>query len=85
MKRRLSKKVVNFYVAEILWHLQLDKKLKTIGAVLYHCSNSSTEQIRHLKCPKESDTWCLCQKDILTEENRHKNASIRKVIKETLL
>ena len=57
-----------------------------IGAVLYHCSESSSEETRHLYYPKDKDTWCKWQKDKLTGENKYKEkVSIPKAIKETLL
>ena len=59
---------------------------KAIGAVLYHCSESSSEETRHLYCPKDKDTWYKWQKDKLTGENEYKEkVSIPKAIKERLL
>ena len=41
---------------------------KAIGAILYHCSNSSDgcEASRHLYCPKGADSWCKWQVDQTT-------------------
>ena len=59
---------------------------KAVGAVLYHCSESSSEETRHLYCPKDKGTWCKWQKDKLTGENKcNGKVSIPKAIKETLL
>ena len=44
---------------------------KAIGAVLYHSSDSSSEERRHLYCPKDNDTWYKWQKDKLTGENKN--------------
>ena len=37
---------------------------KAIGAVLYHYSESSSEETRPLYCSKDKDIWCKWQKDI---------------------
>ena len=59
---------------------------KAIGAVLYHSSDSSSEERRHLHCPKDNDTWYKWQKDTLTGENKYKEkVPIPKANKETFL
>ena len=59
---------------------------KAVSAVLYHCSESSSEETRRLYCPKDKATWCKWQNDKLTGENKYKEkVSIPKAIKETLL
>ena len=49
---------------------------KAIGAVLYHCSESASEEIHYLYCPKNKDTWCNQQKDKLTGENKYKEKGV---------
>ena len=59
---------------------------KAIGAVLYQCSERSSEEMRHLYYPKDNDTWCKRQKDKLTGEKKYQEkVPIPKAIKETVL
>ena len=90
-KGRLTDKIINIF--ENYYGMAIRQNTKTvpemrqaIGAVIYHCSESSSEETRHLYCPKDNDTWCRWQKDKLTGEGKHKEkVSIPKAIMETIL
>ena len=36
---------------------------KAIGAVLFHCSDAPSLEIRHQMCPRTADSWCKFQAD----------------------
>ena len=60
----------------------LPEMTKAIGAVLYQCSERSSEEMRHLYYPKDNDTWCKTQKDKLTgEKNTRKKCPFLKPLK----
>ena len=76
-KGRLTEKVINlsqnYYLMAIRKSTKTVPEMRTaIGVGLYHCSESSSEETRHLYCPKDKDTWCKWQKDKLAGENKYK-------------
>ena len=46
---------------------------KAIGAVLVHYSENESEELRHLYCPTNENTWCKWQHDRLTGNNTYKS------------
>ena len=42
---------------------------KTIGAVLFHCSEVADLETRHQMCPRTADSWCKYQADKLNNTN----------------
>ena len=48
---------------------------KSIGAVLYHCSDILDENIRHQFCPKNGDGWCKWQNDQLNKTKAKRKLS----------
>ena len=62
-KGRLIEKIINslqnYYGMAIRQNTKTVPEMrKAIGAVLYHCSESASEEIHYLYCPKDKDTWC---------------------------
>ncbi|MBY0580841.1 MAG: hypothetical protein K2P53_04080 [Rickettsiales bacterium] len=45
---------------------------KAIGAVLFHCSEASSSDVRHAMCPRTIDTWCKFQADKINKTNVYK-------------
>ena len=45
---------------------------KAIGAVLFHCTEFESPQMRHKFCPSGPDTWCKWQLDKLNGTNNYK-------------
>ena len=45
---------------------------KSIGAVLYHCSDISDESVRHQFCSKSGDGWCKWQNDQLSKTKTYR-------------
>ena len=90
-KGRLTEKIINllqnYYGMAIRQNAKTVPEMrKAIGAVLCHCSESSSEETHHLYCPKDKDTWCKWQNVKLTGENKYnEKLPIPKVIKEILL
>ena len=46
---------------------------KSVIATLMHNTNFDDAETRHRYCPKNIDSWCKNQKDILTEEKTYKD------------
>ena len=46
---------------------------KAIGAVLVHYSENESEELCHLYCPTNENTWCKWQHDRLTGNNTYKS------------
>ena len=62
-KGRLTDKIINLLQIHYGMAIRQNTKTvpemtKTIGAVLYHCFESSSEETCHLYCPKDTYTWC---------------------------
>ena len=45
---------------------------KAIGAVLFHCSEASSSDVRHAMCPRTFNTWCKYQADKINKTNVYK-------------
>ena len=45
---------------------------KAIGAVLFHCSEASSSDVRHAICPRTFNTWCKYQADKISKTNVYK-------------
>ena len=45
---------------------------RAIGAVLFHCSESESDERRHIFCPKTKDSWYRWQSDKLTGKSTYK-------------
>lgn len=45
---------------------------KSIGAVLYHCSDVADATLRHQFCPRTEDSWCKWQKDRLNNTDTYR-------------
>ena len=61
----------NFYGRAIRENTdQLYKMKKSIGAILWHCTNFKDKVFRHRFCPPGADSWCGFKKD---EANETKN------------
>ena len=46
---------------------------KAIGAVLFHSSEASNLDTRHLMCPRSSESWCKFQTDKINNTGLYKN------------
>ena len=51
---------------------ELYKMKKTIGAVLWHCSEFVDETFRHRFCPTDANTWCKWQLDRINGGNKYR-------------
>ena len=45
---------------------------KSIAAILFHCSENTSEERRHLYCPRSIDTWCKYRTDQITGKETYK-------------
>ena len=45
---------------------------KNIGAVLYHCSEAPTVELRHQMCPRTDISWCKYQADQINGTSNYK-------------
>ena len=68
-KNRLTEKVINtlqnYYGMAIRQNKgkSVYEMKKSVGAILFHCSEASTEDNRHIYCPHGTESWCKWQKN----------------------
>ena len=46
---------------------------KSVAAVLHHCSEAQSDEVRHQFCPRSEDSWCKFQSNKLTGEHTYKS------------
>ena len=76
-KGRLTDKAINtlqnYYGMAIRQNTHsLFSMKKAVGAVLYHCSDITKEEVRHQFCPREPEGWCKWQSDKLKGTSLYK-------------
>ena len=63
----------NFYGLAIRQNLNDKYEMKkTVGAILFHCTDITDSESRHLFFPPGEDSWCKYKKDIVTGKSTYK-------------
>ena len=78
-RSQLSEKTIdsmqNFYGLALCQNLNDKYEMKkTIGAILFHCTDITDAESPHCFCPPGEDSWCKYKKDIVTGKSTYKKA-----------
>ena len=87
---RLADKVINklqnyFGIAIRRNTHDLLEMKKAVGAVVYHCSDASNSEARHMFCSKKPGTWCKYHESKINGTNNTEKAGLPKVVRDAIL